>query len=451
MNIKLRLSIQFTLIIAGILLFFSLFVYYFSYTSQLNKFRENLFDNARNNAILLINVEEVDSSLLKKIHQSTVLRDNEEILITDSVFIPLYSNNNKLLTAEKIRENHTQTEKNFFSAGIKDGVCYRHIYHHRTFYVYILAYDKSRVENLKELREILSWSTVFSLWFSVLFSYIFSGRALKPISRIIGSVKEINSLRLYKRLDEGKGKDEIEQLAVTFNKMLTDLEIAFRNQEEFVLNASHEMRTPISIMIGESDYVLSKERDKVMYEEHIKSLISDLKKINLLLNSLLEIAQISNHKKISFSNVRIDEILFNAIFQLKEKYPEMKIIPRINYTDSDEDLIISGNAGLLEIAVKNLLDNACKFSGKDVIADLLIEEKDIEIIITDQGIGIPQAEINRIFNPFHRASNAKYIGGFGVGLSLVNKILELHNTVIKIESVENSGTRILLYFNKIDH
>jgi CHASE1-domain containing sensor protein len=97
MNIKIRLSFQFTLIVAGILLFFSVLVYYFSYTSQLNKFRENLLDSAKNTAILLINVVEVDSSLLKKIHQSTISWEREEIALTDSALNIVYSNNIQFL------------------------------------------------------------------------------------------------------------------------------------------------------------------------------------------------------------------------------------------------------------------------------------------------------------------------------------------------------------------
>jgi len=93
MNIKTRLSFQFTLIVAGILLFFSILVYYFSNTSQLNKFREDLLDSAKNTAILLINVTEVDSSLLKKIHQSTISWKREEIALTDSALKLVYGNN----------------------------------------------------------------------------------------------------------------------------------------------------------------------------------------------------------------------------------------------------------------------------------------------------------------------------------------------------------------------
>ena len=137
------------------------------------------------------------------------------------------------------------------------------------YYAYAMAIDKSRMENLSELRNILFWSNLFSIWLSVLFSYFFAKRAIRPISNIIKSVKEINSLKLGNRLDEGDKKDEIAQLAITFNEMLSDLEIAFKNQEDFVSNASHELRTPLTVMIGESDYMLSHEREKEEYLNHL--------------------------------------------------------------------------------------------------------------------------------------------------------------------------------------
>ena len=122
-----------------------------------------------------------------------------------------------------------------------------------------MAFDKTRTENLSELRKILLWSILFSVWLSVLLSYFFSKKAIQPISQIIKSVKDINSLRLSNRLNEGNRKDEIDQLAITFNEMLTNLEIAFKNQEDFVSNASHELRTPLTVMISETDYLLSRE------------------------------------------------------------------------------------------------------------------------------------------------------------------------------------------------
>lgn len=449
MDIKTRLSFQFTLIVAGILLFFSVLVYYFSYSSQINKFRDNLLSSAKNTAVLLINVAEVDSTLLKKIHRSTISWENEEIALTDSAQNMIYSNNIQYLSNKEIRLNSDNGTINYFSVAEKDGVCYKHNFKNRTYDVFVMAYDKSRTENLLELRGILFWSILFSVWLSVLFSYFFSKKAIKPISRIIKSVKEINSLRLSNRLNEGDRKDEIDQLAITFNEMLTNLEIAFKNQEDFVSNASHELRTPLTVMIGESDYLLSRERKQEEYINHISSLVNDLKKINTLLNSLLELAHINRDINIPFSSVRIDEIIFNAIHQVKNKYQGRKIIPKIQYPEEGNDLLINGNAGLLEIACKNLLDNACKFSREDICIELSITDKFIDLTVSDKGVGIPANELTSIYRPFKRASNAKFIGGFGIGLSLVAKIMELHDATLNVFSVENEGTRIQILFKRI--
>ncbi|HZY26075.1 MAG TPA: hypothetical protein VFE71_09635, partial [Bacteroidales bacterium] len=161
MNIKTRLSLQFTLIVAGILLFFSILVYYFSYSSQRAKFREDLYDGAKNTAILLINVAEVDSSLLKKIHQSTISWKKEEIALTDSAFRLVYGNNIQYLTDRVMRQYTKSTVINFFSIAEKDGVRYRHTYKNKTYYVFVMALDNNRRENLSELRGILLWSILF--------------------------------------------------------------------------------------------------------------------------------------------------------------------------------------------------------------------------------------------------------------------------------------------------
>ena len=450
MNIKTRLSFQFTLIVAGILLFFSILVYYFSNTSQLNKFREDLLDSAKNTAILLINVTEVDSSLLKKIHQSTISWKREEIALTDSALKLVYGNNIQYLSSKVMLDYSNIKDINFFSVGEKDGVCYKHFFKNKTYNVFVMAYDETRIENLSELRKILLWSILFSVWLSVLFSYFFSRKAIQPISRIIKSVKNINSSRLNSRLNEGNRKDEIEQLAITFNELLTNLEIAFKNQEDFISNASHELRTPLTVMISESDYLLSRKRKEEEYIQHISGLVNDLKTLNSLINSLLELAQINRDKSIQLSSVRVDEIIYNAIRQVKTKYLGRKIIPRIQYPENENELLINGNFGLLEIAFKNLLDNACKFSNEDVGVEFQLIDKNIKIIISDKGVGIPPNEINSIYHPFKRASNVKFIGGFGIGLSLVNNIIGLHDAALNVYSNENEGTRFEVVFKKLN-
>lgn len=449
MNIKLRLALQFTFIVVVILLFFSILVLYFSYSSQLSKFRQNLLDKATNTATLLIDVAEVDSSLLMKIHESTTSWEREELVVTDSLFNVIYKYNIQYLSDRGALIYNHSGDLNYFSITGKDGVFYRHVYNNHSYYVYIMAFDISRTDNLKELLKILLWSIAFSTWLSVLFSYFFARRAIRPISDIIRSVKEINSIKLNRRLNEGNKKDEIAQLAVTFNELLSDLEIAFRNQEDFVSNASHELRTPLTVMIGESDYFLTRKRSAEEYEKHISGLVGDLKNLNSLINNLLELAQINRDKKIVLTEIRIDEVVFSAILKVKEKYIERKILPKITYPESGNELLINGNEGLLEIALINIIDNACKFSDKDVSIEFQINAETISVVISDAGIGIPDDEIESISKPFKRASNVRFIGGYGIGLSLVSRIVDLHQADLRIFSRLNEGTRFELTFRRV--
>ena len=445
-NIKTRLSVQFTLLVFGILMFFCLLVYYFSYDSQLSKFRQNLLDRAQNTAILLINVQEVDSTLLKKIYQTTKSLEEEEIVLNDSNNKMLYSDKLQDLKNISFSQSSNSDNPEYFSIGKKDGVLYNHRVNNQLYHVYVLAYDKYRDENLRGLRVVLLWSIIFSLCLSVWISYFFSKIAISPISDIVAKVKEINSSRLSSRLDEGKKQDEIEQLAITFNQMLSDLELVFKSQDEFVSNASHELRTPLAIMIAESDYIISRKRSPEEYEVHIARLTEDLRKLNLLINSLLELAHLNRDKIILLSHLRIDELVFNAIQSTKAKYPGRKILPRIEYSDNENDFIINGNPGLLEIAFKNLIENACKFSTGEVEVKITNDGEGVVVSITDCGVGIPENEIRDIFKPFNRAANAKFIGGFGIGLSIVAKILELHAVEIKVASKLNEGTNFEIHF-----
>jgi signal transduction histidine kinase len=270
--------------------------------------------------------------------------------------------------------------------------------------------------------------------------------AIEPISNIIAKVKEINSSKLSSRLDEGKKQDEIEQLAVTFNKMLADLESVFKLQDEFVTNASHELRTPLAILIAESDYILSNPRKPEEYETHISTISIDLRKLNLLLNSLLELAHLNRNNYIPMSVLRLDEPILIAVQSIKSKYPGRKVVFKIESSENETDLLIKGNSGLLEIAFMNLIDNACKFSSGDVEILLSKTKESLVFKIKDKGIGIPAKEIDMIFHPFLRGTNVKYIGGFGVGLALVAKIIELHNATIHIKSAENQGSEFTISF-----
>jgi len=448
MNIKTRLSLHFTLLVAGILLFFSILFYYFAFTNQRNKFRDNLLIKAQNTAILLINVEEVDSTLLKKIHQSTTSLIEEEIAITDSSYRTIWSNETEYLTESVIKTHGSNENYSFFEIQEKEGIQYKHLYNNQVYYVYVMAFDSNRDDYLSEIQGIFIWSIIFSLWLSILLSYLFSKIAIQPLSQIIKKIKTINSAKLSDRLIVGNKKDEIGQLSMTFNEMLDNLEIAFKNQEEFVSNASHEFRTPLAVIIAEADYLLNRECSKEVYIKYIEETVSDLKNLNVLLYSLLELAHSNSNNIIQLSAVRIDEIIFSAVHQLKIKHQDRKIVTKILYPEDVNELLVNGNSGLLEIVFKNLIDNACKFSTNEIIIEISILDNFIVISFEDKGIGIPSAEIDNIFKPFNRATNVSLKAGFGIGLYMVWTIINLHSAKIKVYSDENEGTRFELTFDK---
>ena len=123
-------------------------------------------------------------------------------------------------------------------------------------------------------------------------------------------------------------------------------------------------------------------------------------------------------------------------------------MPKIEYPDNENDLIVYGNQGLLDIALKNLFENACKFSTNDVEVKISMVDQAIAVCISDQGVGIPEDQISTIFNPFNRSTNVKYIGGFGIGLSIVARIMKLHSVEIKVTSLVDKGTNFELLFPK---
>jgi signal transduction histidine kinase len=172
--------------------------------------------------------------------------------------------------------------------------------------------------------------------------------------------------------------------------------------------------------------------------------------LNSLLNSLLELAQVNTDNYIQFSEIRIDETVYNAIHQVKSKYPDRKIIPKIQYPENENELLVSGNDGLLLILFKNLIENSCKFSNDDVIVEFEITDKALKVTIADRGVGIPGNELDTIYLPFKRASNVKFKSGFGIGLSLVKKIVELHGIELDVISTENEGTSFNLLFHKVN-
>ena len=232
--------------------------------------------------------------------------------------------------------------------------------------------------------------------------------------------------------------------------MLQRIEDAFLLQRDFVSNAAHELRTPFSVLLAETDLALMQERDKAFYQRVLNSHAEELRKLSKISNGLLDLARISYDKTgISLRDIRIDELIVETCNSVIASNPQNKInIDFDNLPENDQLLMIQGNEQLLSIAFKNLIDNACKFSdNKSVNVVLRADKNKIQVLFKDEGIGIPPEDMDNIFNPFFRGKNTHYIAGYGIGLALTDKIIHLHEGEITVESEVGKGSVFTVSFN----
>ncbi len=313
------------------------------------------------------------------------------------------------------------------------------------YIVIVAASDPYGFKELADLKKVLAISFFVSIILAFIAGKVFSHYTIKPVGAIISSVKSITANNLHSRLDEVKGKDEIAELAHTFNNMLTRLETAFETQNNFVSNASHELRTPLAIITSETEYLLSRPGLSKEAEKSAQAVLAEAGKLEHILTSLLGLAQSGfDGKKQNWQKIRVDELIWQVVDSVKKIEPDSII--DIDYSalpDDESRLCIDGNVNLLHLAVSNIVMNGCKYSNNQPVRIKIITESNMVIIsVTDQGIGIPKQEQQHVFEPFFRASNTSEFEGYGIGLPLTLNIIRLHKGSIGIRSEEKMGTEM---------
>lgn len=452
MQIRTRLTLQFLIIGGAIMIIASCAIYFFSARFRQEDFYNRLENKASNTAKLLIEVDEIDVNLLRRIE-----RDNPVNLPSEKIIIFNYKNEiiyssdelkeidipNSLVNRIRLYERITFTQDGHEVLGL--------LYTERydRFVVIAAARDNDGLKNLKYLGIILIFVNIISLVIFSVAGWFYSGRALEPISGVVRQVEDISITSLNLRVDEGNGSDEIARLAKTFNNMLDRLEEAFKVQKNFISNASHEIRTPLTSVYGQLQVLLMKDRKKEDYKAAVSSVVDDIKGLIELSNSLLLLAQTSSEQADKFvSQVRIDDILWQAAEEIRKVNSDYIINIHLanEFSSGDtEKLVVRGNEFLLKVAVSNLIENACKYSDNHAV-NVCIEPHSnlVSVVFQDNGRGIDKDDIDKIFEPFHRGKNAKAIHGQGIGLSLVHRIIKNHNGTISLSSEIGIGTKIFI-------
>nr|WP_241749628.1 HAMP domain-containing sensor histidine kinase [Rufibacter sediminis] len=277
--------------------------------------------------------------------------------------------------------------------------------------------------------------------------HFFARKVLQPIVSIVQEVNKIRASNLHLRVQERESRDEIGNLISTFNQMLERLETSFYMQKSFISNASHELRNPLTAIRGELEVTLMKDRSPEEYKQSLETLQKETGRLEKLTSDLILLAQTGfDEQAVRQDQVRIDEVLLEVKTDLNHQLPQNQL--HLDFSDlpaQAELVIVSGNRNLLQIAVRNVLENASKFSEHQrVDVKLTCQDRQVAVQVQDSGIGIPAQEITRVLEPFYRAQNARSRSGTGIGLAMTEKIMRLHGSTIKIDSSLQKGTTVTL-------
>lgn len=446
MKIRTRLTLLFTLITATILLVFAAVIYFTGKENREKEFYSLLKKEAITKANLFLNAQ-VDKQTLQEIyHNNRRILNEVEVAIYDPSFTLLYHDAVDIdyvkETKQMINEINQKGEISFYQQNWQV-IGLRYEFQGRYYIVTATAYDQYGYTKLDSLFKTITIVFIISVLFIYIAGRFFSKKAFGPVKEMTEKAANISATNLDLRLMSNGSKDELSELANTFNEMLDRLENSFEAQKHFVSNISHELRTPLAAIIAELELSTHKDRTVLEYKDVVTNALADAKKLARLSNSLLDLAKASyDPSEISFKPVRIDEILLDARSQAQQVNPDYKIdIHFESDFENDDQISVNGNEYLLKVAFVNLFENGCKFSdNKQSTVSFSYGDRKILLRFADKGIGILEDDIKNIFTPFYRGENKKYADGNGIGLSLTKKIITLHKGEINVVSSAEKGT-----------
>jgi signal transduction histidine kinase len=316
----------------------------------------------------------------------------------------------------------------------------KHLVNGVWYLVFVTDQDLPGERELDFLLRALLGGWIVGLILSYLSGLYYASNALQPMTRVVEEVKHINednlSYRLQLHNDDSK-PDEIGELILTFNALLRRIEKAFIAQKRFVQNASHELKTPLTAIMAEVELALARDRSPKEYQRTLEVVMMEAERLASITQGLLTLARLEEGtSQTEMESVSVRSLAEQTLMAFALHHPDRNIMRE----GAVPDVLIQGNAYLLQTALLNVLDNAYKYSAGDIHVSFGRKEKEVVISVRDMGIGIPAADLLRIRSPLFRAANVSAIPGAGLGLALVDRVLAVHGGQLEIISKEGEGT-----------
>jgi signal transduction histidine kinase len=272
-----------------------------------------------------------------------------------------------------------------------------------------------------------------------------AGKSIEPVDKITKRARMISQKNLNDRIPLPAKNDEIKALAVAINDLLERLEDAMNRERQFTSDASHELRTPISILKGNFEVLIRKPRERDEYISKIKSGLQEIEKLDGIIDQLLDLARFQKDKW-DIHEIEIHSIA-TEVAELVSKSQGRKIVVDCQ---SESPIYVNSNEKSIFIILTNLIRNAVKFSQADtpVLVEISKQQSSVVLAVKDTGIGMEEHSLSKVFSPFFRENSPDLgkVPGSGLGLSIVKKLCDHLGIVISVESARGKGTTVRLVF-----
>ena len=295
---------------------------------------------------------------------------------------------------------------------------------------------------LRQLAVLLALAVPLTLLGASAGGLFLAGRALDPIDRITRAAAEIGADDLSRRLNFRGSRDEVGRLAATFDRMLDRLEHAFRRQRQFTADASHELRTPLTMLASQIDVALERERKPAEYEDLLRSLREDSARMTQLVSELLTLARAdAGQQLLTREDLDLGELV-GSVVQAMQPLATQRGVQLIEHVQPH--VPVSGDQTRLTQLLINLVDNALRYTptGGNVTVDVTEKSGWAELRVEDTGVGISAEHLPHLFERFYRvdAARARTDGGAGLGLAIAQWISQAHGGQITVDSELGKGS-----------
>lgn len=459
LSIRLKMTLWFTLVLLIVVLITYLVVLSVNHQIIQNTIRDDLIGTVENNVAKIEFSMNIDNTDLRyapdyciRLPDGYVEIDEDFLDEVNDVYTALYDDDKTFIFGENPIAKAV-TDLDFVNSTVQkcriDGTLYYIFDREFTlkglegFWLRgIVSEHQANIQmsNITRLSLILMPTLVL---LAVVGGYLLVGRLLQPIRKISESASQIGKGGdLKKRIAIGEGTDELHQLANRFNEMFERLEAAFETERQFTFDASHELRTPVSVIAAQCEYILEKPRNNEEYEEALQTIQKQSKKMSRLINDMLDFTRLE---------IRADSYMRECVDLTKLVQSvcfDMALIQEHDITldwETEDQIQCNGNTILLTRLLTNLISNAYRY-GKDnghIQVTLKRREKEIELTVSDDGIGISLEEQNKIFRRFYQVDSSRSNSGIGLGLSMVYEIAQFHGGRIFVESTVGLGSTFI--------